>query len=196
MFTVWSWILQGFYFVGVTICSGIDLTSGSDQNIFTVDRVILNTIKVCYEISFPVAFIVSLIVSFILIPAAKRLTGSVDSFFAPMALLFHNANVVFMVFEMIFNKIPLHLWHLPFILIYGMSYSIFAWYWHWKRGFYYYFFLDYHRPDAIYWYVGLMVGISAFYLISYGISSSIFLFENSLWPYLVIFTTSQIILTK
>ena len=108
--------------------------------------------------------------SFILIPAAKKLNGSAVNFFTPMALLFHNANVLFMVFEMLSNRIPLELSHLPFMLMYGMAYSAFAWYWHWLRGVYYYFFMDYERADAIYWYVGLMAGFSVFYLLSHEIS--------------------------
>ncbi len=123
--------------------------------------------------------------SFILIPAAKKLNGSADNFFAPMALLFHNANVLFMVFEMLSNRIPLTLSHLPFMLMYGMAYSAFAWYWYWLRGVYYYFFMDYHRGDAIYWYVGLMVGFSVFYLLSHEISFFIHQGSAGIIPHVV-----------
>lgn len=174
MFTVWSWIMQGLFFTGACLSYfGI----GSTPFVMVV--------QILYEISFPVAFIVSLIVSFVLIPAAKKFTGSAENFYRTLPLLMHNANVVFMTVEMILNRIPLNYWHLPFILLYGMLYSIFAWYWHYLRGYFYYFFIDYGRPGAIYWYVGLMSGISAFFILSVIISKAIIESQNSVIPYVV-----------
>lgn len=181
MFTVWSWLLQGFYFAGTTLTGIWYLQSESQpSSIF-----LLNLFKVLFEISFPVAFMVSLIVTYILIPAAKRLTGSADNFFTPMGLLFHNANVVFMVFEIICNRIPLEIWHIQFMILYGMLYSVFSWFWNWRRGVYYYFFMDYERPGAVYWYVGLLSAFSLFYLLSCALSAAINSESSSFIPYMV-----------
>eukprot|EP01035_Chromulina_nebulosa_P027837 gene27837-36661_t len=72
------------------------------------------------------------------------------------------------------------------MLMYGMAYSVFAWYWHWLRGVYYYFFMDYERAGAIYWYVGLMAAFSVFYLLSHEISVFIHQGSAGIVPHVVV----------
>lgn len=79
----------------------------------------------------------------------------------------HNANVGYMAFEFVANQLPFVIWHIVFMLFYATAYVIFSWIWHHLRGIYYYYFLDYERPGAIFWYLGLLIGISILFLAGY-----------------------------
>ncbi len=125
---------------------------------------------ILFEVSFPVAFIVSSVVTFVLIPTAKKNNLPVHHFFLVPALLMHNANVAFMVFEIIANRLHFVLLHFPFTLLYGMAYSLFSWYLYQHRGVFYYSFLDYGRKGALYWYIGLIGGMGVFFLLGYAMS--------------------------
>ena len=62
MFTVWSWILQGIYFAGTSIAGIVQLVHQDKSSVQYVqsvsDLVALNTLKILYEVSFPVSFMV------------------------------------------------------------------------------------------------------------------------------------------
>ncbi len=103
---------------------------------------------------------VSIIVSRIIIPSAKKNNLPTENFFKFNCLLLHNANIWFIAIEFILNCLYLQIYHLPFILMYGLFYAIFAWIWHYYRGFYYYFFLDYERPYSLVWYAGLLFALA------------------------------------
>ena len=122
---------------------------------------------VLFEISFPVAFLVSMVVTFVLIPGCKKDNLPTKLFFQFLPLVMHNANIAYMAFEFIANQLPFVIWHIVFMLFYATAYVIFSWIWHQLRGIYYYFFLDYERPGAILWYLGLLVGISILFLAGY-----------------------------
>jgi hypothetical protein len=131
---------------------------------------ILHITRILFEISFPVAFMVSTVVTFVLIPHAKRAKLPLDSFFVLIPLLMHNANIVFMALEIIINKIPFAVWHFPFVVLYGASYAVFSWFWKHYKGYYFYYFMDYTRERAIVWYVALLTIAAVFFLIGYASS--------------------------
>lgn len=159
-FTVWSFILQGIYF-----------TLGAYIYFAQADSARLNTlILILFEVSYPVSFLVSSVVVYVLIPTAKKKNLDASGFFRIWPCLMHNANVIFMTFEMIFNRLPINLCHLQYGVLWGIVYTIFAWVLYKYKGFYYYFFLDYNRPSAVLWYIGLTVLLSIYYLITYGMS--------------------------
>jgi hypothetical protein len=125
---------------------------------------------ILFDISCPIAFMISLIVSQIIIPNAKKNQLPTDNFFRFNGLMLHNANIWFMTFEFLTNRLSIIGAHWPCILIYGMLYVIFAWIWFAYRGFYYYFFLDYERPNALLWYIGLYAILSVVFAIFYCLS--------------------------
>jgi hypothetical protein len=177
-FTVWSWLLQGVYFTLAGYCSleaGLHDVwgSGSDGDRLSgplppLPVVAERLVWVLFEVSFPIAFLVSMVVSFVLIPGAKKSHMPVDNFFTPLALIMHNFNIWYMAFEFVANQLPFAGWHVSFVLTYALAYAIFSWFWHYYKGIYYYFFLDYERPGAIGWYVGLLLGVSLLYGAGYG----------------------------
>lgn len=120
---------------------------------------------ILYEISLPISFLVSAVVSFVLLPTMRKGGFSVDFFFKPVAVLMHNANVLFMTFEFIANGLPIHFWHFVFMIFFASSYVMFAWVWHHYKKIFYYFFLDYSRPDALNWHAGLVIGVFILYCI-------------------------------
>lgn len=73
------------------------------------------------------AYLVSVVVTFVLIPGGKQQGLPTANFFKVLPLLMHNANVVFMALELVLNRIPFCAMHFPFVLIYGSAYVIFSW---------------------------------------------------------------------
>ncbi len=171
-FTVWSWIVQGVYFTLTSYCSihlGLnDIMKGSSNPLPPLPVKLQRLAWVLFEISFPVAFLVSMVVSFVLIPGAKKNKIPVDNFFKIYALVMHNCNILYMAGEFIANRLPFIMSHITFMLLYAFSYVVFSWIWHHYRGFYYYFFLDYNRSGAFLWYLGLIMGVSLLFCAGYG----------------------------
>lgn len=186
MFTVWSFVLQGIYFVLATIASfsAANLINYNDSN--QINQSILITSEttgdqsllirmawVLLEVSFVISFIVSGVVTYILIPGAKRSNLPIHNFFKWTSQLMHNANVIFMASEMILSRIPFHVIHIPYIALYGSLYAIFAWIWFHHRGVFYYFFLNYNRPDAYLWYWALLIGCCVLFGVAIACSMAI-----------------------
>lgn len=141
--------------------------------------------RILFEISFPVSFMVSSLVTFVLIPYAKKAKMPIDNFFVIVPLLMHNANIVFMAIELIVNKIPFALWHFPIVVMYGLLYAMFSWTWNYHKGYYFYYFMDYTRRGAIYWYIGLIVIAGVFFLLGVGCSRMMSSSADSVLPSLV-----------
>lgn len=156
-FTYWSWVLEGTYFILSSLCSfavysNLNLVSYLGDQWY---QFLIQLTWVLYQINFAVALLVTVIVTFVLIPGHKREGISTDLFFKPVALITHNANIAFMASEIIFNSMKFSVWHVVFAVLFGMSYVMFSWYWFSRTGVFFYFFLDYARDDSIAWYLGL-----------------------------------------
>jgi len=72
-------------------------------------------------------------------------------------LLMHNANLVFVLFDMWLNKLTLEPNHRYFVLLFGLSYQYFATIFNFYTGVWYYFFLDTDKPVSIIGYPGNLV---------------------------------------
>jgi hypothetical protein len=151
-FTVWCWVLLSSYFAIASICSTMVLFLGTPVPVF-----LARAACVMYEVSFASAYIVTIVVTFVLIPAASKRNMPTHTFFDPIPVLLHNANVIFIGIETIMNRAPIFSAHFPYGQLFGLAYVAFAWYWYTKIGAFYYFFLDYNRPYAFFWYLGLFV---------------------------------------
>ena len=133
-------------------------------------RILPSIAWICFEISFPIAYLVSAVVTFVLIPFTKKAGLPVKTFFLPMAILMHNANVMFMALEFMINELQFSYYHFIFMLFYGLAYVVFSWVWHHYHGMFYYFFLDYHRPYAFWWHLALLSLVSVLFFIGYYLS--------------------------
>ena len=151
-FTVWSWILIGIYFGFTSICGLMNLI-GLETSI---PFILLQISWILYELSFPISFLITIIVSFVLIPPAIA-RGTHQPLFSTPSLLMHNANVIMMTVENLLNIIPFSYSHAVFGVLYGLLYAVFAWGWYHHKGVFYYFFLDYEFKGAELWYLGLIL---------------------------------------
>jgi len=168
---------QGYYFLMAAYCSfcihfrTVDDASSSLKPYFVEPSVTFCFITwVLFEVCFPIAFLVSSIVTFVLIPHAKKANLPTDNFYVIIPLIMHNANILFMALEIIANQIPFSVWHFPFLWIYGIAYCVFSWIWNHYHGYYFYFFLDYTRPGAIVWYIALLSIVGLFFSVGFGAS--------------------------
>ncbi len=75
--------------------------------------------------------------------------------------------------------------HFPFILLYGLIYAVFSWILFYYRGVFYYFFLNYERKGAVYWYLGLLVGVLVFFVGGWGYSLWLQNYSTNVLPYAV-----------
>lgn len=141
-FTVWCWTLQGVYFA-LTCYSFFLLppetgTAGADK--FSL---IAAVALVLFETSLATSILVTVVVTFVLFPHAMK--SSVDSnceaLCRPAALMMHNANVAFMVGELLLTGMPVFLSHFAFGVLLGCTYVVFAWVWYARVGMFFYFFL-------------------------------------------------------
>lgn len=164
MFTVWCWTLEGIYFALAAYCSLSISTGFSLNNLlgFDIDSKILPVCWVLSEITFALAYLVTVVVTFVLLPGVKRQGLPTNTFFTVVALLMHNANVAFLTADILLSTIVFNLWHLFFAVLFGCAYVLFQWVWYHRLGAFYYFFLDYERPGAIFWYLGLVIGVSPY----------------------------------
>lgn len=98
---------------------------------------------VLWEIAFPLSWLVAMVVSFVLIPAAARVEPqkvAVLLKWRPQVL--HNGYVLACAAEAIVSRPPLVLAHFPIMICFGCAYICFAWRAHARMGVYCYFFLD------------------------------------------------------
>jgi hypothetical protein len=173
MFTVWAWIVQGLYFSLAAYCSiqrGIQEVNGLHYILPPMNSTLQRLTWILFEVSFPVAFMISWTVSFVLIPGHRRLGYSTTSFFTLNALLMHNCNVWFMAFEFIINRLSFCFLHVVFVLMFGFAYVLFAWVWYNIRGIFHYYFLDYNHAYSFYWYLCLVIGICSIFTTGLGCS--------------------------
>ena len=181
-------IFQGFFFVVAGYCCFAKHFEGENSSVAayfpTPPEILVHSATILFEISFPVSFVVSSLVTFVLIPHAKKAKMPIDNFFVFVPLVMHNVNIAFMAMELVINKIPFIPWHFPVILIYGMAYIVFSWVWNHCHGYYFYFFLDYTRTGAVLWYIALMIIVGIFFFV--GLASSMLMNSStSIVPSLV-----------
>lgn len=167
-FTVWCWLIQCLYFTLVGLLSIAKILSPDSLKLFLPVSAVKLMVWILYEISFTSAYLVSIVVTYLLIPGLRlKFKGAEDEFFKFFPLLFHNANVILICIESILNYIPFSTWHFPFLILYGLTYVTFSWYWFKKTGVFYYFFLDYEMKAALLWHIGLIVVFLSFFYFGY-----------------------------
>lgn len=192
-FTMWAWSLQGLYFASLMILYIIDYCNMVSFHIYLLYYLRL-FILITFEISFGIAFMVSTTVSYVLIPGMIKNRLSVDLFFKPVPLLTHNANVIFMVVELLLSKIPILPNHYPSAILFASCYVIFSWIWLELKGVVYYFFLDYNRKYSLLWHIGLLMGVYLFYY--FGVFFSNLMETQSPYALLLLVFTSVVLKTS
>ncbi|KAJ3313247.1 hypothetical protein HDV04_002231 [Boothiomyces sp. JEL0838] len=160
-FTLWSWLIQGIYFA----CA-IATQLGYITNLYFLEAIVI-----MFELATSVAILVTVVVTFVLIPgAAKGDVKNMVGLFRFQVLLTHNANVVFMITELVLNNIKFKFSHFPYAGLFGITYIAFSWILAQKIGVFFYNFLNYNFPKVLMAYTGLLFALSVFFTIAFGIS--------------------------
>ncbi len=162
-FMVWCFTLLFFYFTLAAFCSSAVLVGRAGA----VPVFVVMATLVLFEISYPMSLLVTTVVTFVLVPVALRNDYPVARMFRFRPQMMHNVNVVMMQLAMLMAPPPVTFWHLPYTVLFGCSYAIFSWVWFSRTGMFYYFFLDYRRPRAVFAYLGLFATLLVFYGVGY-----------------------------
>jgi hypothetical protein len=158
-FTLWCFTLLFFYFTLAAYCSSATFVGRSD----VVPSSVVMATLILFEVSYPMSILVTAVVTFVLVPVACRNNHPMGRMFGWRPLMMHNGNVLMMQLAMLSAPPPITLAHLPYAVLFGCCYAIFAWFWFWRTRVFYYFFLDYHRPYAVFTYLGLLATLAMLY---------------------------------
>lgn len=171
-FTVWSWILIGVYFMFASCASLLALSEPSDASL--TEKCLLNATLVLFEVAFSVAYLVTAVVTFVLIPMRENGgKGDASSFWKPIPLVMHNGNVALMLADAMLNNMQVRASHWPFCLLWGLAYVLFAWKWQGLKGLYYYPFLDHtlSSAKALGFHLALMAVLLCFHALGVAVTS-------------------------
>ncbi len=170
-FTVQTFSLMTVYFVGASLLSLNDFFSLVPDASLQWLGLLLN---VAFRIIYPVGFLVTIIVTFVLYPAAvhHKLEAQIVRFFHWPVLVMHCANSLMVQVELLLGT-PLvddsHMtaWFCVPVL-WGLWYALFAWIYFVRNGVFFYFFLDWRNgwisPLAYVMLLGLLAVMNAFEL--------------------------------
>jgi hypothetical protein len=178
-FTVWCFTTIFLYFALAAYCSGMSLAGRSQQ----IHPAIVHATLILFEVSYPMSLLVTVVVTFVLIPAALRTDHPFRRMFCWRPLMMHNGNVLMMQLAMLSAPPPVTLSHLPYAMLFGCAYATFSWLWFRRTQVFYYFFLDYRRSYAIFAYLGLFTILNLFYGLSYVISCVASQADSRWWTY-------------
>ena len=193
-FTVWNYAAQAVYFCLAAWCSA---AYAFPADVSVPPQLVLNAMHALFELSTGSAFLVTIIVGFVIWPELVREGKATGNLSTTHDFLMHNVTVFEVLTELIFGRVPIGSAHLPYGLLWGLSYV--AWTWvHAPRlagkrvktddvktngGNFMYFFLDWTLPPAtlIAFLTGLVIVLLVFYLVAMGIQQLITVAPLPLW---------------
>lgn len=179
-FTVQSWTLQGVYFAGAALCSAAEYGGVSSEGVSPEGEtnaaawhIFARVLWICYELSFSNALLVTSAVTFYLIPAVLKSGQVPQMFFGWSQQLMHNANLAFIALELLFNRLPFVGAHFAFVVLWGVYYAFFSWYWLRRTGVCYYPFADPTLPPHISCslYMGVLAVLSGAFAVGNGVTT-------------------------
>ena len=87
--------------------------------------------------------------------------------------LMHNANLAFIALELLFNRLPFVGAHFAFVVLWGVYYAFFSWYWLRRTGVCYYPFADPTLPPHISCslYMGVLAVLSGAFAVGNGVTT-------------------------
>lgn len=138
-FTMQCWCLWTLYVTGAALCSLLLLFG---YTLESVPHHVFAALWLAYEVSFVCSFLVTSIVTFVLIPGKLATGDDAKFFFHWRPVVMHNINVLIAGTELLLNGMTLRWSHFPVALLWGGYYVMFSWYWLRKSGVVYYPFLD------------------------------------------------------
>jgi len=192
-FTLQCWLLQLLYFAGASACSLAVMVGW--HNVSTAATAFL---WLAFEASFSCAILVTVAVSFVLIPenAKQGNAEGVANFFTWSTLMMHNANLAFMATELVLSRLTLQITHFPVVVLWGLYYVLIAWGLLRFTGVILYPFLDPTIPRAVVCHVALIVALLVFFLIGSAVAATAALMPLGLRVALVSLASVAIMRTR
>jgi hypothetical protein len=136
-FTMWSFGLLGIYFAIAAYVTWSHIL-GAD-----VPGIVLLICPAALAASCACALLVSVTVTFILIPEANKRGDNISHYFLWDNQIMHNGNVIILGVELLVTDISVGLAHISFPVLFGAAYVTYsAFFAMSKGGFYFYDFLD------------------------------------------------------
>ena len=160
-FTVWSFIAFGFYFSLAALASWAQVFG------WTVPSWLIAVIPPLFSIACGTALLVSVIVTYYLIPNNLEKGFDVAKYFLWYEIVMHNLNVILLGADLVLGGVDITLGMIAFPVLFGIAYVFFAYiYAVYGGGIYLYDFLDPRVSRAPYIHIGLFVMIAFFYSIA------------------------------
>ena len=128
-FTVQCWMLQGLFFSGAALCSAVSLAGvlpeEGDASALAhfLTRQQPRAVHIAFEVGFPVALIVTSIVTFALIPDLLRKGLTPLLFFSTNQQLMHVGNLYLMLTELLVTSLPIIPADFTYVLLFGLCYG-------------------------------------------------------------------------
>ena len=160
-FTVWSFIAFGFYFALAALASWAQVLE------WAVPSWLIAVIPPLFSIACGTAMLVSVVVTYYLIPNNLEKGFDVAKYFLWYEIVMHNLNVILLGADLVLGGVDITLGMIAFPVLFGIAYVFFAYiYAVYGGGIYLYDFLDPRVSRAPYIHIGLFVMIAFFYSIA------------------------------
>tara|TARA_B100000029_G_scaffold188724_1_gene186411 strand:+ start:314 stop:1168 length:855 start_codon:yes stop_codon:yes gene_type:complete len=160
-FTVWSFIAFGAYFALAAFASWSEVFGAS------VPSWILAVIPPIFAIACGTALLVTVVVTYYLIPNNQKKGFDVAKYFLWYEIVMHNLNVILLGVDLVLGGIDINLSMVAFPVMFGIVYVYFAYiYAVYGGGIYLYDFLDPRIRLAPFIHIGLFVMIALFYSVA------------------------------
>lgn len=151
-FTVQTFTMQTVYHIATAVLTTMAAFGVAPP----LPRFVLVSIWICYEVAAACSLLVTVIVTFVLIPGILKRGGSNEVMFMWAGQVMHNCNLLFMLTELLLNRLPFVPAHFCFAVGYGMWYVVFSWCLLCYAGVVFYPFLDPSKP----WHISLSIHIA------------------------------------
>lgn len=162
--TVWSVTIGAVYFALATVADAYSMLG------LEAPRMLLAVTLTTWEIACPLAWLINLVVSFVLIPEARVDKERLGNLIAGRSIMLHVGFTTVAAIEtaLICPSMPLE--GLPIVVTYGTTYVVFAWLLWARTGIYHYFFLDPRFDAAPFGVCGLLGLCATCYIAVYSIA--------------------------
>ena len=160
-FTVWSFIAFGAYFTLVAFASWSEVFGA------TTPAWLLAIIPPIFAIACGTALLVTVVVTYYLIPNNQKKGFDVAKYFYWYEIVMHNLNVILLGADLVLGGVDITLGMVAFPVLFGIAYVFFAYlYAVYGGGIYLYDFLDPRVSRAPYIHIGLFTMIALFYSVA------------------------------
>ena len=135
-FTCWSFICLSITFLVLALCSWMEILG------IQIPHILLLFATLIYPVVYANSLLVTLVVTFILIPSNQKMGHPLENWFKFPEQIMHNANIIVLTIELILGNLPIGIQSIPLITLFGISYVIYAAFNERRTGIYFYSFLD------------------------------------------------------